>query len=916
MSSQHSSDPPRTPTRTWTSLSSFSRSGTSQNSLGKHNVSERDSDSYNSEEGSSEHDMRRIVVSPAPYDDDDESTDAEEVEAALAGLDDELSSTENALNEWSSRTLDPYNFQPRILSMIAERTEDGNSRPSSMLTSTLGIPRPSSATSFFSPIMRPENPAPRSMTPSSLSRSSIESLNLRSASPRNTSPDRSLRHPARRRAGDLIAFFEDRAASDSSSLSSLGQPRSPAARSPTFPSASSSGSSKVASEASPSYTTFPRSTTLPTLDTRSGSPTKSTPATMSSLLSPARTTTSSSFLPSVASTTKQLPGIPDEPRTPSAGIRNIVAAWKERTPSGGKSSKPSSIMSDLPESGFFSVRRRDAVDVDRSLPPLPIDSILSPLSRKNSLGNNGRKSTASGASSFDIKELGPFAQSDKEPIRIGPLWYLNVHGPPPYRWIRTQAILYPHSLVLSWIAPGGGRGIVTLDLLNCNEVRSVPSPSHPSAREDIGTIAAQEQATSGTGPDSVLVDTLCPFQLLYPDGVERLGAESARDRVRWVGAVWEALNRAVSLPDVSIRSQSPTHSLRTISSERSSNSDNKSRSGSASTVFVPPLDSLPEITSSSSASVVSARSSFLEPHGEQFHNRRASDDIVLGEDMLYPLERRGSKALSRASSLRRTSSLENLESEFASAVSRTSKSFGMGIPVTISSAPSLAENIYVSPPPSAGKKSRASSAKFGASSESDTSSYRTPPSRLSARTTASSSYYSLTSPSATTPLRASQTLSTSDAQSVHIVASTLSLRGSRSASMLGDSHDDDNSSDAKTASSLPPSTPSKKSLLTTPTKAATLSRSPGVRRKTPRRSASTRSTSTSAPAQPPIEGSDKENDSTVAETFATPASPATPTERSYRSGPAGTTAGGRLGELQATLRRLATTSARPLIYLN
>jgi hypothetical protein len=84
-------------------------------------------------------------------------------------------------------------------------------------------------------------------------------------------------------------------------------------------------------------------------------------------------------------------------------------------------------------------------------------------------------------------------------------------------------------LVLSWIATGGGRGVVTLDLVNCTEVRSMPSPSHHSARDDIGTMAAIEDG---------LVELLCPFQLLYEDGVERIAAESARERVRWVSAIW------------------------------------------------------------------------------------------------------------------------------------------------------------------------------------------------------------------------------------------------------------------------------------------------------------------------------------------------------------------------------------------
>jgi len=73
-------------------------------------------------------------------------------------------------------------------------------------------------------------------------------------------------------------------------------------------------------------------------------------------------------------------------------------------------------------------------------------------------------------------------------------------------------------LVLSWIAPSGGRGVVTLDLLNCTEVRSVPSPTHSSAREDVGTIAVRAQVAKGHG--SNLLELLCPFQLLYSDGIE------------------------------------------------------------------------------------------------------------------------------------------------------------------------------------------------------------------------------------------------------------------------------------------------------------------------------------------------------------------------------------------------------------
>ena len=124
-------------------------------------------------------------------------------------------------------------------------------------------------------------------------------------------------------------------------------------------------------------------------------------------------------------------------------------------------------------------------------------------------------------------------------------------------------------LLLSWIAPGGGRGIVTLDLLNCTEVRSVPSPTHPTARDDIGTIAAQAQVDGQDGPDlghlgdMNLMETLCPFQLLYSDGIERLGAESARERVRWVSAVWLVLLSYPFLhPGVLIISQGSIGSFR------------------------------------------------------------------------------------------------------------------------------------------------------------------------------------------------------------------------------------------------------------------------------------------------------------------------------------------------------------------
>ncbi|KZS96951.1 hypothetical protein SISNIDRAFT_450729 [Sistotremastrum niveocremeum HHB9708] len=80
-------------------------------------------------------------------------------------------------------------------------------------------------------------------------------------------------------------------------------------------------------------------------------------------------------------------------------------------------------------------------------------------------------------------------------------------------------------LLLSWIAPGGGRGVVTLDLVNCTEVRSVPSPNRAEASDDIGTLAARMMdGEDRRAEGSNLVEMLCPIQLLYTDGVERLAA--------------------------------------------------------------------------------------------------------------------------------------------------------------------------------------------------------------------------------------------------------------------------------------------------------------------------------------------------------------------------------------------------------
>lgn len=113
------------------------------------------------------------------------------------------------------------------------------------------------------------------------------------------------------------------------------------------------------------------------------------------------------------------------------------------------------------------------------------------------------------------------------PFRVGTLFYFNVHVNAPH-WQRVQATLLPMALALSWIPKGGGRENVLLDLKSCREVHSVPSPDHSSSLEDVGAVAARAQGLART----------CPFQLIFEDGVERMAAENARERVQWVSAIW------------------------------------------------------------------------------------------------------------------------------------------------------------------------------------------------------------------------------------------------------------------------------------------------------------------------------------------------------------------------------------------
>lgn len=128
-------------------------------------------------------------------------------------------------------------------------------------------------------------------------------------------------------------------------------------------------------------------------------------------------------------------------------------------------------------------------------------------------------------------------------MRTGTLYYLNVHeegDPDGYSWVHADAQLHQDGLVLVWRTADGMLARVRLSFEFCDgesvmphavhvcsshlsEIRSLSSPTNPSGHDDIGTEAALRQGGELPG-------FLSPFKLIYDDGVERLGTDSATER--------------------------------------------------------------------------------------------------------------------------------------------------------------------------------------------------------------------------------------------------------------------------------------------------------------------------------------------------------------------------------------------------
>lgn len=236
MTSYGSSTDPRSPTYGTATFSTFS---TSQTPMSPSRYSQSSSDtplaSSDSEGATSDHYMRRVNLSPRgsseTFHEEDSIEDAAEVEAALNDVDREFENTEDLLTEWSrgtstsgptytgttpsySTSLDTYaiyNREGNRLSTISERTENIPSRPTSYGARGVAEGQRLSA-----------------------HRSGTASPGLHTRAVTELAADRA---PGRR-TGDLIAFFEDRAATPSET--SFGHTRTSSApgyhsRSPLFP---------------------------------------------------------------------------------------------------------------------------------------------------------------------------------------------------------------------------------------------------------------------------------------------------------------------------------------------------------------------------------------------------------------------------------------------------------------------------------------------------------------------------------------------------------------------------------------------------------------------------------------------------------------------------------------------------------
>nr|XP_019051135.1 hypothetical protein I302_01584 [Kwoniella bestiolae CBS 10118]OCF30065.1 hypothetical protein I302_01584 [Kwoniella bestiolae CBS 10118] len=401
------------------------------------------------------------------------------------------------------------------------------------------------------------------------------------------------------------------------------------------------------------------------------SPSKSTPSKPTSRVSGLPNESGSSVFGSGGTTnppssfrspvnTGTTPNLPPKSPSPLSQVKGMIASWRARSgtisrqpgASSGREGATGLSRSGTGDKGWnVSIRRRRRHDrelAEQAEEPQEKEREKTSEQREREQEEEDRKSESkssihderkgeeapsrSGSLRSDKKSSEP-KQLTGDPIRTGALYYLNVHdqdSKPNFKWVQADGRLYNEGLELNWISDKG-RATVTLDLEFCDEVASTYSPNNPMAGDDIGAAAARRQGQ--------LADSLYPFKLVYDDGVERLACDSARDRVRWVNAIWTVLERTRAAPSASLRAN------------RSPSDHGSEAGGSASTHFTPaegtqPLPSSPLPSSTGS------------------HPLYTTDDAVIGTSggLHAPIVQRGSRKLA-AGGLERTRSLRRVASE-------------------------------------------------------------------------------------------------------------------------------------------------------------------------------------------------------------------------------------------------------------
>src|SRR5882757_2382225 len=126
----------------------------------------------------------------------------------------------------------------------------------------------------------------------------------------------------------------------------------------------------------------------------------------------------------------------------------------------------------------------------------------------------------------------------------------------------------------------------------------------------------------------------------------------------------DSIHPPIVVPDSASITRSPTGSIRTILSINSSSS--QSSNGSRSTVFVPPLSTLPDISDfQSNSSAVSRQSSLAS----SYHTQTVDDTVIQNQEYVYRGDPRAITP-SRGNSMRRSGSMTDLDEAFKTAVNR------------------------------------------------------------------------------------------------------------------------------------------------------------------------------------------------------------------------------------------------------